>query len=616
MTVAAIRSGCLLAGLLSPGVALAADPLPYTVTFASTGNGALDAAISGSSQLASLRARAPAGPFAVVSRARQDVPRLTTALNSFGYYDPQISITIAGQKLDDPDLPEILQKAPANPPTPIKVAITPGPLFHLRHVVVNGAVPASAMPAFTLKPGQPAVASKVLGAGAALLSALRDQGYALADVAPPNAVLVPSANGLDVSFQVTTGPRVDIGPITITGLKQVNESFVRRRLLIHQGQLYQPSAIESARQDLASTGVFAGVVVRAAPKLDAAGELPVTIDVSERKRYAVSFNVAYSTDLGGSAGATWTDRNVFGNAEQLNLSASVTGLGGSAVTGIGYNVTAQLLKPDFLRRDQQIEYDLGFIKQSLQAYDQTAATAGVILSRKLSKQWNVSVGLTGEQEKILQQGITRDYTLVAVPITGKFDSTGLTNPLDDATHGIRSTLSAAPTESLGHNNATFVILQGSASTYFDLATLGLTKPGQTVFAVRGLIGSAQGATQFDLPPDQRFYGGGSATARGFRYQSIGPQFRDQEPEGGAAIDALQLEYRQRVWGPVGAALFADAAQVDAGNAPFQGTLREGVGAGVRYYTPIGPIRVDVAVPLNKPPNGDSFELYLGLGQAF
>jgi len=97
---------------------------------------------------------------------------------------------------------------------------------------------------------------------------------------------------------------------------------------------------------------------------------------------------------------------------------------------------------------------------------------------------------------------------------------------------------------------------------------------------------------------------------------VGPLFADNEPEGGAAIDAVGAEFRQRVWGPVGAALFADAAQVSSGNAPFQGVLREGVGAGARYYTPIGPIRVDVAVPVNKPPGGDSFELYLGIGQAF
>jgi len=429
-------------------------------------------------------------------------------------------------------------------------------------------------------------------------------------------VEVAGEQAIDVTYHVTAGPRVDLGPITITGLRRMNESFVRRRLLLRQGQLYQPSKIEAARQDLAGIGVFSGVVVRTAPKLDAAGELPLTIDVAERKRHAVTFNVAYSTDLGGSVGATWTDRNVFGNAEQLNLSASTTGLGGSDTTGLGYNATAQLLKPDFLHRDQTLEFDLGAIKQSLEAYDQTAATAGVILSRKLSKEWTISAGLTGEQEKIVQEEVTRHYTLVAVPLSGKYDGTGLTNPLDDATHGVRAALSVAPTESLAHPEATFVILQGNVSTYIDMADLGLTQPGRSIVAVRGIVASAQGASQFDLPPDQRFYAGGSATVRGFKYQSVGPLFADNNPQGGAALDAATIEFRQRVWGNIGAALFVDAGQVSAENAPFQGTLREGVGTGVRYYTPIGPIRVDVAVPLNKPPNGDSFELYLGLGQAF
>ena len=611
-----IMVGAILGGLVAPLAALAADPLSYTVSFAPTGNGALDAAISGSSQLAALRTRAPAGPFAVVARARQDMPRLTTALESFGYYQPQISITIAGHGLDDPDLPEELELLPQSGTAVIKVVITPGPLFHLRHVTLQGAVPDGVAAAFTLQPGQPVIAANVLGAGGALLNALQEHGYALAVVDPPLAVEVAGEHAIDVTYHVTAGPRVDLGPITITGLRRMNESFVRRRLLLRQGQLYQPSKIEAARQDLAGIGVFSGVVVRTAPKLDAEGELPLTIDVAERKRHAVTFNVAYSTDLGGSVGATWTDRNVFGNAEQLNLSASTTGLGGSDTTGLGYNATAQLLKPDFLHRDQTLEFDLGAIKQSLEAYDQTAATAGVILSRKLSKEWTISAGLTGEQEKIVQEEVTRHYTLVAVPLSGKYDGTGLTNPLDDATHGVRAALSVAPTESLAHPEATFVILQGNVSTYIDMADLGLTQPGRSIVAVRGIVASAQGASQFDLPPDQRFYAGGSATVRGFKYQSVGPLFADNNPQGGAALDAATIEFRQRVWGNIGAALFVDAGQVSAENAPFQGTLREGVGTGVRYYTPIGPIRVDVAVPLNKPPNGDSFELYLGLGQAF
>ncbi len=617
MRHANLRAGLALAGLAMCALpcckpAFAADPVAYTVSFAGTGDSALDAAVKGSSQLVSLRTRAPAGPFAIVGRARQDLGRLTTALESFGYYQPHVD----GRTLDDPDLPALLAKLPQAQKADVRVQTAPGPLFHLRRVALHGAIPDSVRAAFTLRTGDPAAAARVLGAGGAVLTALREDGYALARVDSPDVVEVPADHALDVTYNVVAGPRVDIGPITIDGLARVHMAYVRRRLLVHQGQLYQPSKIEAARQDLASVGVFSGVVVRAATHLDTAGQLPLTIDVAERPLHAVSFNAAYSTDLGGSVGVTWSHRDLFGNAEQLNLSASITGLGGTDTTGLGYNVTAQLLKPDFLRRDQQLEFDLGAIKQDLQAYQQTAETAGVSLTRKLSKRWTVIAGLTGEQEQIIQQGVTRDYTLVALPLTGKYDSTGLSNPLEDATHGWRVALGASPTESLGHRDATFVILQGTASTYFDLAGLGLGQAGRSVVALRGLVASAQGAGQFDLPPDQRFYGGGSSTVRGFRYQSVGPLFTDSSPEGGTGIDAATIEFRQRVWGAFGAAVFVDAAQVDASSAPFQGTLREGVGAGVRYYTPIGPIRVDFAVPLNKPPGGDSFELYLGLGQAF
>jgi translocation and assembly module TamA len=537
-------------------------------------------------------------------------------LESFGYYRSHVVITIGGATLDDPALPGRLQAQPPAPPVPIAVTIDKGKLFHLRRISLDGSVPAVAAHAFTLRQGDPAIAAKVLGAGAAMLTAMRNDGYAFANVDPPQAVEFPAADALDVSFHITPGPRVDIGPITLLHTGTVHAGFIRRRLLVRPGQLYSVTGIDKARQDLLAVGVFSSVVVRTAPSLDTNGTLPLTFDFTERPLHAVTFNVAYSTDLGGSAGVTWLHRNIFGNAEQLSLGASITGLGGTADKGLGYDMTAQLTKPDYLRRDQQLIFSLTALKQDLDAYDQTAAIAGVTLQRKLDKQWTASVGATLEQEQITQEGVVRDYTLFAVPISGKYDSTGLANPLDDATHGIRAALSATPTESLGHRNATFVILQASASTYIDLDTIGLTRPGNSVVALRGLVGAAEGAGQFDLPPDQRFYAGGSSTVRGFKYQSVGPLFPDNNPEGGTAIDAATVEFRQRVWGNIGATVFADAAQVSTSSGPFEGTLREGVGAGLRYYTPIGPVRVDVAVPLNRPPGGDSFELYLGLGQAF
>lgn len=595
---------------------LAADPQPYNVTVAETGNSALDKAMSDASQLASLRDKAPVAPFALISRAKTDVDRLQTVLQGFGYYDGTVRITIDERPVDDPELAQILSAVPEGKAVVVKIAADMGPLYHLGRIAIDGEVPPDARDKLGLAEGQPAIASDVLAAGARLLTAMREDGHALAKVDPPDAVADPQRHAIDVTFKAAEGRRAVVGAINVTGLDSVNEDFVRRRLLIHVGQLYQPSKIDAARQDLAALGVFSGVSVKADDSIAPDGSIPITYVFQERPPRAVGITGAYSTDLGGSLTAKWSHRNLFGNAEQLNLSAAGTGVGGTAVKGLGYDVGAQFLKPDFLQRDQTLEFDAAALKQDLQAYNQRAISASAALRRKLSPLWTVSVGLSAEQETIAQEGTTRDYTLLAVPVTAKYDSTALASPLDDPMQGSRVTLTATPTQSLGRKSSTFAILQAAGSTYVDIGRYWFGTTGRSVLALRALVGSVQGAGQFELPPDQRFYAGGSATVRGFKYQSIGPRFPDNNPMGGASIDAGTVEFRQRLFGDFGLAAFVDAGQVSARSAPFEGTLRVGIGTGVRYYTPIGPVRLDIAVPTNRPPGGDRFEIYLGLGQAF
>jgi len=125
-----------------------------------------------------------------------------------------------------------------------------------------------------------------------------------------------------------------------------------------------------------------------------------------------------------------------------------------------------------------------------------------------------------------------------------------------------------------------------------------------------------GGSNMELPPDQRLYAGGSATVRGFAYQSIGPQFADKKPVGAKSVDAATVEFRQRILEDYGVVAFVDAGQASEVGAPFSGAIRVGAGIGARYYTPLGAVRADIAVPLNRIPGGDAFELYIGLGQAF
>ena len=603
-----LRLGALLAAALAAAPsARGADPQPYTVELAKTGETALDQALRDGSNLLSLQKEAPVGPFALVTRARDDAGRLTTALNSYGHYAAKVSVRIAGRDVDDPALPAALEAATA--PVSIDVAIQPGPVFRLRRVALDGAVPPEGRAALKLAPGDPAIAADVLAAQGRVLEALRKSGHALAKVDAPVAMLDPGAQVLDVSYKVDAGPQVNLGPVGVGGLVRVDQGFVRRRLLVHPGQRFDPDEIERARQDLAQLGVFATVRARAAERLDAAGDLPLDFDVTERPRHAVGFTASFSTDLGASAGVTFQHRNLFGQAEQLNLGAAVTQLGGSASRGQGYNVTAGLLKPDVWARNQNVQVNLQVIKENLDAYDRTAALAGVTLSRKFSQVWTASVGVQGQQSRILQQGVSRDYTLAQLPLGLRYDSTG-TEGLFEPTHGIKAAATVTPTASLAGSGANFAILQLQGSTYFDLGA-----PGRSVLAVRGLVGSVQGASTFQLPPDQRFYAGGGGTVRGYKYQSIGPRFRDNRPTGGTSLTAATVEFRQRFGESFGAVAFLDAGQVSTSSAGF-GDLRVGAGVGARYYTAIGPIRLDVAVPLNKRNGDDTLQVYIGIGQAF
>ncbi|HEX3348331.1 MAG TPA: BamA/TamA family outer membrane protein [Acetobacteraceae bacterium] len=607
------RATLLLAGIVIatgdtvPG--RAADPQPYTVMIMPTGIAGIDGAAQETSTLQSLNKTGPVGPFALVERARSDQTRLDTVLNSFGYYAGSVAITIEGRPLDDPTLVDRLDAVPPGTSVPVVVTMTPGPLFRIGTVQVSGDVPPDARGELNLATGQPAVASDVLAAHDRLLNYLQSTGHALATVSTPVATLETGSRSLNIAMTVDAGPRVDLGEITITGLKDVNVGFIRRTLPLNPGEQYDPAKLQAAREDLAAQGVFSSVAITTPDHLAENGTLPVMITVVEGPKRVVSADAAYSTDLGIAAGASWTHRNLFGNAEQLTLRANATEVGGGTdAKQPGYIASATLLFPAWLRRDQTLTLNTTALKQYLKAYNQTALIAGVTVARTLTPNLKVSVGLTGEEEKITQEEVGRNYTLLQVPLTATFDNTG---SIFDPTHGVRANVTLTPTESFRNPQTTFLIAQATASTYFNLG-----EPGRSVLAVRGLIGSIQGASTLEIPADQRFYAGGTGTVRGYRYQSVGPRFPDGVFEGGTSIDAGSVEFRQRFGESFGGVVFVDAAQVGSNGKPFSGTPRVGTGFGVRYYTSIGPIRADLAFPVNPQKKADPLEFYVGIGQAF
>ncbi len=583
----------------------AADALRYTVVLAPTGQAELDAAARDSATLEQLRDAGDVSPATLIARARTDAGRLSDAMRSLGHYAGTIHITLAGHDLNDPELGDALEAWPADQEVAVVIDLAPGPVFTLRRVRIDGDAAGQTL---DLEPGAPAVASAVLGAGARLQASLLASGHALSRVGAPVADLDLAAQALDITYPVTAGPRVDIGTIRVSGLDGLEESYIRRRLALQSGTVFDPAAIEAARDDLQKVPAIASVRLNPAAATEADGRLPVEVVVAERKPRAISVSAAFSTDQGGNATLGWTHRNLWGQAEMLTLSAGVEQIGASASRQPGYRLGGLLTIPDWLRREQSLSFTGLAVRETLDAYDRTALIAGATFSRRLAEHWTGSVGLMGERAHFVQDHVTRDYTLAQVPIGLHYDTT---TSLTDPSTGTRADASITPTFSISRQNAIFSITQISGSTYFDLAA-----PGRSVLAMRGLLGSVQGASTFDIPPDQRFYGGGSGTIRGYRFQSVGPVLRNGKPAGGTSIAAGTIEMRQRFGESYGAVVFIDAGEVGTDSRPFTGRFRTGAGVGARYYTSIGPIRADIAIPLQRQRGGDAIEFYLGLGQAF
>src|SRR4051812_37785437 len=175
-----------LAFLLLAGPAAAADQQSYTVEITGAGPAEIEA-LRASSQLVSLAGGGPIPAFALIGRARSDIARVQTALDSFGFYQNSVNITVADQPLEDPELPARLDAMAPGVAVTVKIAVVMGPLYHLGKITLAGDVPPRDRGALGLESGDPALARAVLDAGPRLVAALQEDGYALAKVDGPDA---------------------------------------------------------------------------------------------------------------------------------------------------------------------------------------------------------------------------------------------------------------------------------------------------------------------------------------------------------------------------------------------------------------------------------------------
>ncbi|MBX6746868.1 MAG: outer membrane protein assembly factor [Acetobacteraceae bacterium] len=591
--------------------------LPYHVEVRPTGNGALDSALSAISRLVQLQDQAPTSAAGILSRAEADRDRLPEALQSQGYWGGTVRIEIAGLPLGSPDLLDRLE-ATTERPVPVAIIADPGPQYRIESITVRAetpdgeaAVAAAAAEPFGLAVGDPAQAAPVLAAERTLVNRLLDSGYPLATVAHRKTVVFHDRRAMEVAWTLAPGPAATFAPPDVEGTVRVNPRFLHRFVSqLIAGETYSPEKLERARKDVMALGAFDAVRVRAADRLNAMGQLPTTFTVAERARHTVGFTAAYETNYGPSASVYWEHRNLFGHAERLRLQGEVARIGtGGSLSEMTYRVGATLRAPGLLfGPNYTLLASITALRERLEAYDRDAIAGSLLIERRLSEQLTLHAGPTFDfGASGPPDGKLSPYQIIGITFGGRYDGT---DSLLDPSRGWRVTGNLTPSWSI-RNAAPFAPLRVTTSTYWDVFG-----DQRSIIAARGTVGSLLGAELAEVPRHLRFYAGGGGSVRGYDYQSIGPRDAQGKPTGGASLVEASLELRQRVYGNFGGAVFVDAGSVGASSAPDFSNLRVGVGAGLRYYTTIGPIRADVALPLMKQTGSSGYGIYVGIGQAF
>ena len=611
--------------------------ISYAVTIeVEDGDSALKNAVTDTSSLYKLRKDPPPDGDALARRAESDFGPIVDAMWGAGYYDATVTISIdrANLSILSSDIASFGRAAESyrnRTVAPVTITINPGPLFRLRSIRVlsaDGAELSEAeLPAriVRLKPGDPAAAADLRAAQARIVDYFRKEGRPLAKVASVAPVVDHAAHVMDVTFTVDPGPIAPFGEATMNGPNDFNPAIARSFLYIHPGDPYSPQAIEDARNSIRQIPAVGGVRITEGTALDAYGHLPYTVDLEDRLPFAVGASAKYSTTNGPAGQVYWEDRNVFGGAERLRLQADVfyappwyvtsQNIQSFSINDIGWRFSASFLKPALWGTPNDLLLDAlgervstsgaGFFGYQAEDADATAA-----LRHRFNQNFWMQAGIEA------QTGVATDvlgrvnYTLVGVPVSANYDTT---DSKLDPTRGVRLNASVAgfPT-ALG---STVDIVQGKAraSAYYSLDP-------DSRFVLAGLVGvgAMGGAELGDIPANWRFYAGGGGSVRGYAYNSLGPT----GPFGLAVIGGRSLfqasaELRVRVTDTIGIVPFFDAGNAFATSFPnFSAPLATAVGVGVRYYTAIGPIRADIAFPLDRHVGTGPVALYISIGQAF
>lgn len=535
-------------------------------------------------------------------RARAAAENATALLRSEGYYQAVVEDDVEGDE------------------SPVAIVrITPGRRFLIAQPTVTWTdeipdpeVDAAARSRLDLTPGAPGRAVDVIAAEGRLVAALSELGHADAAAVPRRVVVDHASFTVEPEYRIDAGPLVRLNGIRLETRGRTNPDWVDYLAPWEPGDRYDPERVAELERRLLETGVYDAVSVGLSPAAEttAQGLRPVVVSLADRPRRVLEAGATVSTSEGAGVDFIWTHYNRFGRADTLRYQARLA--------GIDSRIGADLSLPHWRRPGRTLTLSGALVREDTDAYRRSALTASADLRQRLGRTsyFTYGVGLDAGQyqesrfDPLTGAQIQFDRDLVILTGRGSAYVDASNDPLDPS-RGWRLFVSAQPTAVAGEDTVVFLRAESQASAYMPLQDDAVT-----VLAGRVRLGTILGGDELTVPSDRLFYSGGGGSVRGYSYQGVGPRLPDNTPRGGLSLFEASLEVRRKIRGPLGVAVFVDAGAVGFDAVPDFGDVRFGAGVGVRYDLPFGPIRADVAIPLD-PRDGDAdFQIYVSIGQAF
>ncbi|MBZ9994468.1 autotransporter assembly complex protein TamA [Mesorhizobium sp. BH1-1-4] len=581
------------------------DPLRYAVTIsAPDADKDLVKKLENASALKGDEDRPVSGSLGLMAKARGDREQLVAALYADARYEGVVTITIEGKPLDElpPDA-----EFKGRQPIPVAITVAAGPKFTLGNIRLEGDAAGLMSADYGLISGGDAGSGAVLKAEALIVRTLKEQGRPLAKVTDRQIVADHATSTLDVTLTVAAGPVAGYGATTVEGTEKVDRDFTEYMTGLKRGRQYSPQEISDARDRLLALEVFNSVTFKEADKLDADGNIPIGVQVSERKPRYFGLGGTFSNTEGLGLEGYWGHRNLFGHAEKLRIDGAISGIGSNDLSELNYNAGIMFEKPGVIGPASKFFASVKTVLEHPDAYDHFSVKGSTGLSYELDKKQTVSAEVALDYSRIHDAFGKHKYLIASIPLQYVYDNRD--NRLNP-TSGFRVLAYAEPSYDI-LSGAAFLKLKGEGSAYQSLDTAS-----KFVLAERVAVGSIVGTGLQNVPADRRFYSGGGGSVRGYAYQGIGPKDFTGQPIGGLSFFETSVEMRIAVTDTIGIVPFVDAGTVSTKSVPNFSDVKVGAGVGLRYVTPFGPLRIDAAVPLNRDPGDPHFGIYAGIGQAF